>query len=57
MERPLPFFGFSNLCPVLVSERVRLTCIVAVAPLKSTSSHLSPSSSRAYSASYRSWCR
>jgi hypothetical protein len=34
----LPFFGFSNLCPVLVSESVRLICSVAVVPLKSTSS-------------------
>jgi hypothetical protein len=32
MERPLQFFGFSNMCPVLVSESVRLSRSVAVFP-------------------------
>jgi hypothetical protein len=32
---PLPFLGFSNLWPVLVSESVRLTCSVAVVLLRS----------------------
>jgi hypothetical protein len=43
-ERPLPFLGFSKMCPVLVWESVRLTCRVAEGALK-LSSHITPRSS------------